>query len=142
MIIMARKKNGIIKKETVKQEIAAKLEKHVETPPQETVSEKCCDKPTESKTNYSAWILALVFGAMVILALSYGYNNVLEKNILKKGCGELSNSPELKYPTVCVPLDTDSNRGDYVDTKSNPMCRCKVDMGNGTSTVIDIRLAK
>ncbi len=96
----------------------------------------------EKSSNHGAWILALIFAAMVILALSYGYNNILEKNMLKKGCSELSNSPELKYPTVCVPLDADSNRGDYVDTQSDPMCRCKVDMGNGTSTIIDIRLAK
>lgn len=96
----------------------------------------------EKSSNKSTWIIAIIFGAMVIIALAYGYNNVLSKKMLERGCNELSKSPELKYPTVCVPLDADSNRGDYVDQKSDPMCRCRVDTGNGTSTVIDIRLAK
>lgn|GEM_PF-1929915 len=139
---MANKKNEKTKKENASQEIAETFEKPAETTTQETVKETKSDKPAESKTNYVAWIMALVFGAMVILALSYAYNNVLEKKMLEKGCSALSNSPELKYPTVCVPLDADSNRGDYIDTKSDPMCRCKVDMGDGNSTIIDIRLAK
>jgi len=135
-MIMAKAKTEKNKKETPAKSVNVK-----ETPVPEVVQKEPDNKPAASKSNHGAWIMALIFGAIVIIALSYSYNNVLEKNILKKGCSELSNSPELKYPTVCVPLDADSNRGDYVDQKSDPMCRCKVDMGNGTSTVIDIRLA-
>ncbi|MBU4246687.1 MAG: hypothetical protein ABIF85_06255 [Nanoarchaeota archaeon] len=127
-----------------------KLENTVKnTKPEETAVSKdskkeyCSEKvePDTSKSSRKVWLMAIVFGVMVILALSYGYNNVLSKKMLERGCSELSKSPDLKYPTVCVPLDADSNRGDYVDQKSDPMCRCKVDTGNGTSTIIDIRLA-
>lgn len=131
-------KDECIKKENIEENVAktknsVKIENNAEM--------NLPAQPAATKTNNGAWILAIVFGAMVILALSYGYNNILSKKMLEKGCSELSKSPDLKYPTVCVPLDADSNRGDYVDQKSEPMCRCKVDTGNGTSTVIDIRLA-
>ncbi len=108
--------------------------------PTEVPKDKGCCKP-EASENKGAWIMALILGAMVIIGLGYAYTTYTEKNMLIKACSDFSKSPELKYPTVCVPLDDNSNQGDYVDQKSSPMCRCKVDLGDGNSTVIDIRIA-
>ena len=88
------------------------------------------------------WIGAVILTAIIVIALSYGYNTVTEKNRLTRACNELAASPDMKYPAKCTPLSADSSGGDYVDTRSDPMCRCTIDVGNGTSTVIDVRVAK
>lgn len=120
-----------------------RVEEKSEYAKEDPLQEKSSAEPRRETggKNTAAWIAALVFGAMVILALGYSYANVTQKNMLKQVCNEYSLSPDLKYPTVCVPFDDDSNSGDYVDKRSNPVCRCKVDLGNGTSTIIDIRVA-
>lgn len=125
------------KKAQIKEDIS-----EVEKVPAEVPDEMDCCKPeSDSSGNKSAWIMALILGAMIILGLGYAYTAYLQKNMLIRACSDYSNSPDLKYPTVCVPMDADSNRGDYVDRKSAPMCRCKVDLGDGNSTIIDVRVA-
>ncbi|VVB60368.1 Uncharacterised protein [uncultured archaeon] len=137
---MARAKNEAIKKEeTEKNENNSKAISKVETNISVNVNTK---NEQQEKSNNAAWIFALVLGAILIIGAGYAYNSVLQKNILKEKCNEYSNSPELKYPTVCVPLVENSNAGDYVDQKSDPRCRCKVDLGDGNSTIIDVRVAK
>ena len=104
--------------------------------------EKNAPESPESGKNLGAWILAIVLGAIIILSLGYGYNTVMQKNIMKKACSDLSSSPDFRYPTVCVPFYDDSNTGDYVDQTTKPECKCKVDYGNGTIQIIDVRRVK
>lgn len=89
-----------------------------------------------------SWIAFALLAVIVVAGLSYGYTTVTEKNRLEKQCNEIASSPDLKYPTSCVPFTGNSGGGDYVDTRSDPMCKCTVDLGNGTSTVIDVRASK
>lgn len=88
------------------------------------------------------WIAFALLAVIVVAGLSYGYTTVTEKNRMIKLCNEYANSPDLKYPTTCVPFSADSSGGDYVDTRSAPLCKCTVNLGNGTSTVIDVRVSK
>lgn len=102
------------------------------------VTEKAAPAPEQSY----GWAAAIILAAIIVIGLSYGYNTVTEKNRMVRLCNDYSLSPDLKYPTTCTPLSTDSSGGDYVDTRSDPLCRCRVDLGNGTSTVIDVRVSK
>ncbi len=88
------------------------------------------------------WIVFALLAVIVVAGLSYGYTTVTEKNRLAKLCNEYASSPDLKYPTSCVPFAGDSEGGDYVDARSAPLCKCTVNLGNGTTTVIDVRATK
>ena len=59
-----------------------------------------------------------------------------------KICNDIANSPDLKYPAKCFPIEDDLSHPESIDVKSDPLCRCIVEVGNGTNTVIDIRASR
>lgn len=109
----------------------------------ETVNEdKNAGAGAKAQEKSYGWFAALVLAVIIVAGLSYGYNTVTEKNRLVKLCNEYAESPDLKFPTTCVPFKGDSNYAERVDDMSTPLCKCTVDTGNGTSTVIDVRVSK
>jgi hypothetical protein len=111
--------------------------------PMETKNDdKFAEEGANATEKSYGWVAALILAVIIVAGLSYGYNTVTEKNRLVMLCNEYASSPDLKFPTTCVPFKGDSNYAARVDELSAPLCKCTVDLGNGTSTVIDVRVSK
>ncbi len=105
------------------------------------MSEKKGKKKKKRKNNLR--VLGVVVVVIAVLASFYLlFTKITKYRMLEEKCKAIESSPDLLFPCKCKPqLKSVENESDIVYKKTEPMCICTCDIGNGTTVTIEVRAA-